>query len=189
MSELTTVIESPLDRLGKPFDHTEVKQRSQGGKKLDYISIDATIRRLNSVLGAGWDTRGIESKITPLEGGKYLAQVSLELYALGKNAFGVGADVASDADKAIKTALAEALKKAGHQFGIGLYLWDEEERDTLQLQREAATGDLTALKQLVFRRAVAAGASPTAEGVSEHYGLSLDALQDEATLRQILEGE
>ncbi|MEM2991059.1 MAG: Rad52/Rad22 family DNA repair protein [Halobacteria archaeon] len=51
---------------------------------------------------------------------------------MDKVAVGVGADVDSDPDKAVKTALAEAIKKAGHQFGIALYLWDEKERQAVE---------------------------------------------------------
>jgi hypothetical protein len=61
---------------------------------------------------------------------------------------GIGAGLNFDPDTAVKTAQAEALKKACHQFGIALYLWDSAERDFVELQRQAATNDV-ALKQLV----------------------------------------
>jgi hypothetical protein len=61
---------------------------------------------------------------------------------------GIGADVKFDPDGAVKTAQAEALKKACHQFGIALYLWDAAERDFVELQRQATTND-AALKNLV----------------------------------------
>lgn len=128
MSELLT-------KLSEPFPIEDVKQRSQGGRKLDYISIDATIRRLNDVLGTDWSFSIRRSDLSVLPSGGYLAVVEGEIAALDKTAAGVGADVAPDADKAIKTALAEALKKAGHQFGIGLYLWDEAEREIVAKQR------------------------------------------------------
>lgn len=61
---------------------------------------------------------------------------------------GIGAGVNFDPDTAVKTAQAEALKKACHQYGIALYLWDSAERDFVELQRQAANSDI-ALKQLV----------------------------------------
>ena len=61
---------------------------------------------------------------------------------------GIGGDIGFDPDKALKTAQAEALKKACHQFGIALYLWKEAERDFIVLQKSAASNDV-ALKQLV----------------------------------------
>jgi hypothetical protein len=62
---------------------------------------------------------------------------------------GIGANTNFDPDTAVKSAQAEALKKACHQFGIALYLWSEAERDFIALQKGAALNDL-ALKQLVM---------------------------------------
>ena len=61
---------------------------------------------------------------------------------------GIGANTNFDPDTAVKSAQAEALKKACHQFGIALYLWDAAERDYVELQRRAVSDDI-ALKQLV----------------------------------------
>jgi hypothetical protein len=61
---------------------------------------------------------------------------------------GIGAGVNFDPDTAVKTAQAEALKKACHQYGIALYLWDAAERDFVELQRQAGSND-SALKNLV----------------------------------------
>ena len=133
-----------LDRLSEPFPIEDVKQRTQGGMKLDYISIDATIRRLNDVLELGWSFEIDTTQLLPMEGGKYLALVQGKIIIPAtedspiKIASGVGSDVAGDPDKAIKTALAEALKKAGHQLGIGLYLWEESELEVVAKQRRAA---------------------------------------------------
>jgi hypothetical protein len=62
---------------------------------------------------------------------------------------GIGSNINFDPDTAVKSAQAEALKKACHQYGIALYLWDEAERDFVALQKSAATNDI-ALKQLVL---------------------------------------
>lgn len=176
-----------LKALAAPFDVKEVKQRTQGGRKLDYISIDSTIRRLNNVLGVEWSTELIGSPSLVETATGYLATVSLVLNALGKSAVGVGADKATDPDKALKTALAEALKKAGHQFGVGLYLWDELEREVVARDRAALSGDVGALKAKVFEKALEGGAKPTGEGVAEFFGVSVTDLQDAATLNRLLE--
>jgi hypothetical protein len=176
-----------LTELGKRFDVKEVKQRTQGGRKLDYISIDSTIRRLNDVLGTNWSTSvGRVELNSQGDTGKYLATVVLSLEALGKSAIGVGADVAPDPDKALKTALAEALKKAAHQFGVGLYLWQEDEREIVARDRAASSGDLNALKAKAFETALEQGAEANAESVAAKLGLTVEDLQDAAKLSAIL---
>lgn len=181
-----------LAKLSARFDVSDVKQRAQAGRKLDYISIDATIRRFNDVLANDWSTVITNQQLTPVvdAGGSltgYLAVIALELTALGKTAAGVGADKAPDPDKALKTALAEALKKAGHQFGVGLYLWDEGERAIVQRDRAAASGDIAALKAKVFEKALEGGAKATAAGVAEFFDIPTEGLQDAATLSKLLE--
>lgn len=173
--------------LSARFDVADVKQRAQAGRKLDYISIDATIRRFNDVLANDWSTTITKSTLEPEANGGYLAVVSLELTALGKTAAGVGADRASDPDKALKTALAEALKKAGHQFGVGLYLWDEGERAIVQRDRAAASGDVAALKAKVFEKALEGGAKATAAGVAEFFNIKVEDLQSAEKLSKLLE--
>lgn len=41
-----------------------------------------------------------------------------------------------DADKAYKTSLAEAVKKAAFYFGVALYLWDADEREEIRIAQE-----------------------------------------------------
>jgi len=60
---------------------------------------------------------------------------------------GIGSSINFDPDTSVKTAQAEALKKACHQFGIALYLWQEAEREFIALQKAATTNDI-ALKSL-----------------------------------------
>ena len=186
-----------LAKLSEPFKVEEVKQRNQGGRTLDYISIDATIRRFNEVLGTDWATVGVDTSVILLPhpdnkgNPQYLATVSLTLKALEKEALGVGADVATDPDKAVKTALAEALKKAGHQFGVGLYLWEEEARDRLVMQRKAASGDLGTLQALVkdkymSERREDPSAPFDVENMCKHYGIKDEDLRDTGALLKLL---
>ena len=125
--------------LREKFPAEVVKQRpGKGGQKLDYIAIDATLNRLNDVLGTDWSTRLLELNVYPTDS-RWSVIIALELSALDKVAVGVGAGEDSDPDNAVKTALAEAIKKAGHQFGIGLELWDEAWRDEIAASRGAVT--------------------------------------------------
>lgn len=176
-----------LEKLSARFDTKDVKSRNQGGKRLDYISIDATIRRFNDVLGNDWSTHlAGPIDVRDTGNGKYLAIVTVELTALGKSAVGTGADAATDVDKAIKTALAEAIKKAGHQFGVGLYLWDEEEREIVQRDRNANAGDINALKEKAFELALERGAEANAASIAATLGLKEKDLQDGDKLRAVL---
>lgn len=157
--------------------HPSLVKKNQ--KNQHYVSIDEYINRLNSVLGARWAWEINSWKCEPIVAttstGKpqYLATVQGTLTVMledigvitvdddeGDGPYlttqsarvsrdGIGADIKFDPDGAVKTAQAEALKKACHQFGIALYLWKEDERDYVDLQNKAATDD-GKLKHLVM---------------------------------------
>ena len=131
-SKTNNLESSRLESLRAEFPKTEVKQRDGGfGKKLDYISIDSTINRLLDTVGLDYEFTNCSTDLRQTNDG-FLAIVSGELVVDGKAHYGVGADFdKKDPDKAVKTALAEAIKKAGHQLGIGLYLWDEAKREEI----------------------------------------------------------
>jgi hypothetical protein len=131
------------EALEKKFPVDEVKQREGGfGKKLDYIGIDSAIGRMNEVLPMGYswvidDTVFVEGSVvvtgtltieTRREDG------SIELIKRS----GIGADVVSpkDIDKSVKTAYAEAFKKACNTLGVALYLWDADERAEIARERQ-----------------------------------------------------
>ena len=155
--------------------HPSLVRKNQSGQ--DYVAIDGYINRLNDVLGHAWAWEINSSEFYPdaapaTKNGKpqYVAIVRGTLTVIlsdvgvvtiggeDDDAFlttqkamisrdGIGAGVNFDPDTAVKTAQAEALKKACHQYGIALYLWDAAERDFVELQRQAATNDV-ALKRL-----------------------------------------
>jgi hypothetical protein len=155
--------------------HPSLVKKNQSNQ--DYVAIDGYINRLNEVLGHAWAWQINSWKIKdapPTKSGKpqYMAVVQGTLtiilsdigvitvggdddeepYLTTQKAMisrdGIGANVNFDPDTAVKSAQAEALKKACHQYGIALYLWDAAERDFVELQRQASKND-TALKQLV----------------------------------------
>jgi len=159
--------------LTERFHHSLVRKNPSGQ---DYVSIDGYINRLNDVLDHrwAWSVNNWEFRdAPPTAKGKpqYLCVVSGTLTVLiedvgvvsvgdGEEGFltsqrglisrdGIGAGMNFDPDTAAKTAQAEALKKACHQYGIALYLWQEEERDFVETQRRATVDDVQ-LKKLVM---------------------------------------
>jgi hypothetical protein len=154
--------------------HPSLVKKNQSNQ--DYVAIDGYINRLNEVLKHAWAWQINTWQINeahPTKSGKpqYMAVVQgtltvilsdIGVVSIGQDdddAFlttqkamisrdGIGANINFDPDTAVKSAQAEALKKACHQYGIALYLWDAAERDFVELQRQAAKND-TALKQLV----------------------------------------
>lgn len=140
-----------------------MRQRDGGrGLKLDYIDITTTIKRLAEVCGSGWDWIVDDSSVewVPFEdgAGTYLASSRGHLRVTLPDGTvvtrgGSGADTDSrDPDKAIKTADAEALKKAGHKYLISLYLWDEEKRDGIAEYRNLADkAGIPALQKALVR--------------------------------------
>jgi hypothetical protein len=154
--------------------HPSMVKKNQSNQ--DYVAINQYINRLNDVLGALWSWSVNDWKIMdapPTKSGKpqYTAIVQgtlmivlndIGVVSVGEgddDAFlttqratvardGIGANTNFDPDTAVKSAQAEALKKACHQFGIALYLWESDERDYVELQRQAVTND-GALQKLV----------------------------------------
>ena len=161
------------DALVERLHHTLVRKNQSGQ---DYVSIDGYINRLNDVLGGMWswninDWKLYPDAAPPTKNGKpqYLSVVQgtltimlsdIGVVSIGtdEDSFlttqraqisrdGIGSSINFDPDTSVKTAQAEALKKACHQFGIALYLWQEAERDFIALQKAASTNDV-ALKSL-----------------------------------------
>ena len=136
--------------------HPSLVKKNQSNQ--DYVAIDGYINRLNEVLGTTWTwaVNSLEFRDgPPTAKGKpqYIAIVtgtlSVTMDDVTTSRDGSGADIKYDPDGAVKTAQAEALKKACHQFGIALYLWSEDERNFVQKQRDAMSDDV-ALKKLVM---------------------------------------
>lgn len=200
--------------------HPSLVKKNQSGQ--DYVAIDGYINRLNDVLGHAWAWQINSWKIKdapPTKSGKpqYMAVVQGTLtiilsdigvitvggdddeepYLTTQKAMisrdGIGANVNFDPDTAVKSAQAEALKKACHQYGIALYLWDAAERDFVELQRQAATNDV-ALKQLVVaytQRALELdpGTMPEKEQMMDVLGiedLDVDTIRESLTKKGVL---
>lgn len=137
MSENLKSLKDVQDLLQQKFEVDDVKQRDgMGGLKLDYIPIDVVLNRLNSVLPLGYSWAVDKTEI--INGFVMLiGTLTITLPDGSKiQRSGVGADtLGKDLDKSIKTAYAEAIKKACNTLGIGLYLWDTEERASIAKER------------------------------------------------------
>lgn len=154
-----------LDELGREFAPSEVK--SNQGRP--YVPIDKVLARLSEVLGGKWDLRLDPEPIQVVddvykERGSvrraFLAQVKATITITDDDNIiireGVGADVSPDADKALKTAQANAVKKAAQQFGVGAQLWDADYRadlDRRQAQEQADKQEVKAIKKEILARA------------------------------------
>jgi hypothetical protein len=162
--------------------------------KLDYIDIPETIKRLRDACGmdVSWEIDQATLEYDS-ENGKFLGFVQGHLVVkddLQTSKWGgVGAMVDKDPDMAIKTATAEAIKKAGHGFGIALYLWDPEERDAIAAARTASTStNVNALKKAVALNAKVRGVDPiTPSTLAKFYDVSMEELHNPDTLRRLLE--
>tara|TARA_R110000822_G_scaffold218831_1_gene353171 strand:- start:73 stop:705 length:633 start_codon:yes stop_codon:yes gene_type:complete len=154
--------------------HPSQVRKNQSGQ--DYVSIPDYIGRLNDVLAHAWAWQINSYELLPdaapvTKSGKkqyvavvqgtltiILSDIGVVSVGTDEDSFlttqraqvsrdGIGAGQNFDPDTAVKTATAEALKKACHQFGIASYLWDEAERGFIALQKAAKSNDV-ALKQL-----------------------------------------
>jgi hypothetical protein len=154
----------PWEMLSRPFDPKAVRKHPHSN--FHYLSIDTMMNRLDEVLGPNWTLAVQTVSCAPVDPdwktyGKanktgFLASVTVRISALINGGpppihtvrDGVGADFADDPDKAIKTALANAIKKAANGFGVGRYLWDAEERAAID-EAQAAGNDTRQLKKAV----------------------------------------
>ena len=184
-----------LDQLQARFAPAEHKNRSQGSTQLTYIDIAATLNRVNEVVGPEWSiVPPSKSEIMPPResGGTFFAWTELYIEAqidgVTKTLYGVGAMTNKDPDMAVKTALAEAIKKAWHQAGVALYLWDAEAREEIAAATKLANASPASKKKAV--RALAADAmgikAPTIKEVAEVFGVDPGDLDDVSLLDELL---
>jgi hypothetical protein len=188
--------------LSERFHPSLVRKNPKGQ---DYVAIDGYINRLNDVLGDkwNWEVHNIEFRDgPPTNSGKpqYLAiasgtlSITVQEEALAYGVVrrdGVGAGLNFDPDTSVKTAQAEALKKACHQYGIALYLWREDEREFVEDQRRAVTDD-KALKKVALtytQQALNITDKPTADQILEVLGIiewDTDAARESLTEKGVL---
>jgi hypothetical protein len=123
---------STYDRLSAHFPTEKHKQRSQAGQELTYLPAEAVISRLNEVLGfTNWSFRVVREGYTGEEAwvlGRIEAHV--DGGELVREQYGTMATKRGqyDSTDVMKGAATDALKKCASLIGVGLYLFDDEER-------------------------------------------------------------
>lgn len=126
--------------LNKHFPSDKVKSRSAGANRpeLLYLSIDTILNRLNELFPLSYDW--VVKKVD-IVGDSCIVIGTLSIKVDDGTTVqrdGVGGDkISGDIDKSIKTAMAEAIKKACHSLGIGLYLWEKEEINKLKAEAKS----------------------------------------------------
>lgn len=181
-----------LDQLQARFKPEEHKNRTQGGQQLTYVDISATLNRVNEVLGPNWSVVvPTKTTILPTKDGKFGALCELfieaEIDGVKKTLYGVGAMTNNDPDMAAKTALAEAIKKAWHQAGVALYLWDAEARDQVNQAKAAAESPAARKKVLKSAAADKLGiTNPTKDQVASAFDLEPADLDDDEVVSDTL---
>lgn len=187
-----------LDRIKERFPLEDHRSDERG---FTYIEIVTMLNALDAATDGRWNLRIKESSLLPLPGetyGKnklpaYLSKcvVSVDIWNEDDEGFfgvisrdGIGADRGSDVDKIVKTAQANATKKALNQLGMARYLWDEATRDELELAQRIQRGDVAALK-LAVRELAPYGS--TVEEVAEFFKVNVEDLSSREILLGLLE--
>lgn len=120
--------------LSKPFPVAAIQQRpGGGGTKLDYLSTDTVIRRLNRATGNNWSF-AVDKVWT--EGTNSFALCTLTIPGLGsRQHIGVqSTDSRQGEDAVAKGAVSDSLKKCSTLFGVGLELYGKD----FEAEEEAA---------------------------------------------------
>ena len=201
MSETTQETDAEvLARLSRRFKAQEVYKRDG----FHYVTVAATINRFNEVLSFHWSLEidnlsgptQIEGETTSSGKPVYLVsghghlRVPLSTGVISRA--GSGASKSYDPDMAVKTTQAEIMKKAGHQFGVGLNLWDEQERTLADLPvKRDGKGNFLSLNPAGYKKAVVllskiAGVEQTAEAISWHFSVKPEQLGEQSVLEGIL---
>jgi hypothetical protein len=169
MSEQTAM--TTYERLAKRFPPEAHKKRKQGSAELTYVTGEMVISRLNEVLGlAGWSFSVLREGSTEVEAwvlGEMVVTIdgtTITRQQYGNQDVMRGSRATSDL---FKSAATDALKKCATTIGVGLYLYDEDERrEVEQEMREAArqpqrkAADPTPINNNVRDAAVITGANP-----------------------------
>lgn len=174
--------------LTRKFDPAIFKFNQQGHV---YIAVEHFLDRLISVMGPRWASTTKDSALqlgpntTSTGKVQWVANAAVDLSLFDSdlgwvNRGGMGADENFDPNTAMKTALAEAFKKACNQHDIGRYLLgkDNPERD-IQVQHHEAllSEDLKDIKLALQWAAELDGVPINPGALAEAYGVTAKDLQ------------
>jgi len=125
--------ESIVSLMSKKVNPEWLQEQTRGGRTFSYIPIDKVIRTLNENFKDEWNVEITEMHTVPGPNIGFVMSVRLTIRNTVR--YGTGADIHKpgrsgnnpvDPDKIVKTAYANAIKKAANMFGLGLELWDED---------------------------------------------------------------
>lgn len=147
MTQQTHLPADVMDKLAAPFELWQHEYRKQGRNDdvtgyLSYVGIEHAIARMNQVFGCRWSwtiigyqVSGDPAKPCVVCHGRisYTDNLGSEFHRDGIGG-AQWASTADDLDKLVKTAMADAFKKATHQFGMAGYLWDKGLADQIAVQ-------------------------------------------------------
>jgi len=150
--------------LAAPFESSEVKVRSQGGRQLHYITARTAMNRLDSVLGPEnwWD------EYAPSEN-SVLCRLSIRMpdgTVLTKADAGGYAGMADSGDDD-KSGYSDAFKRAAVKFGIARYLYRDGVPAFVQERAPAAVADVIASAASSVEEAAAT--TPSQPAISPAY--------------------
>jgi recombination DNA repair RAD52 pathway protein len=158
-------VPSVYQRLAARFPAEDHKTRKQGGRDLTYLPGEKVIGRLNDVLRFDWSFRVVNQGNTEVEAwvlGELAATIDgavVTRQQYGNQDLARGQHPTSDL---YKSAATDALKKCATTIGVGLYLYDEDERrEVEQEMREAKRPRPAQPSGKVDAAAKLTGADPT----------------------------
>jgi hypothetical protein len=129
-------------RLAERFPAAAHKTRKQGGRDLTYVTGEMVISRLNEALGwQNWSFRVVREGATDVEAwvlGELTVTIdgqTITRQHYGNQDLSRGQHATTDL---YKSAATDAIKKAATTIGIGLYLYDEDERREVEADMREA---------------------------------------------------
>jgi hypothetical protein len=120
--------------LAAPFPPEAHKSKRQGGQSITFVDVHRYKDRLNRTVGPhGWSA---SVRLEPV-GGKLIASVALTVLGVTKENVGDEVEVPEVNERGNEKIIgspatnsyAQAFKRAASDFGLGAYLYDEDERE------------------------------------------------------------
>ena len=132
-----------------------------GGKALTYVDGEMVISRLNEVLDFNWSFRVVNQGTTDVEAW-VLGEISAVIDGVTVVRQQYGAQELARGSRTVtdlfKSAATDAIKKCATTLGVGLYLYDDDDRSEVEAEMEAEKR----VTSHPFRQGAAAPAGGTA---------------------------
>ncbi|WP_427365215.1 Rad52/Rad22 family DNA repair protein [Candidatus Caldatribacterium saccharofermentans] len=173
--------------LEKKFSRKEVKSRpGPGGRTILYVETASVIRRLNEAFDGDWSFE-VKEKHIDLENGYVWVLGRLSCGGVVKEQFGSKA-IAYNPDGSfvdlgddLKAAASDALKKCATLLGVGLYLYEGEEEETVEAFRPATERQKSFIRDLLKSQGKSVDEALLARLSAEEASRLIDKLREETT--------